>query len=133
MTDVIYAMVTGQPLDECFSSVGTYVSAAVSGAFASIPGGTVIRIVVETILVSYTQVTIDMLTSPKRYEETDPNKFVVENAAVKGASKYTEYKFSNFKMVQNTSTTISTTASDIIGILGQHIESVFSTVLRIFG
>ena len=39
MTDIIFAMVTGQPLDGCFSSVGTYVSAAVGGAMSVLPGG----------------------------------------------------------------------------------------------
>ena len=73
MTDVIYAMVTGQPLDACFSSVGTYVSSAVGGAMSVLPGGGVMRACVEIVGLSYIQTGVDLIFESKIEKTEDPS------------------------------------------------------------
>lgn len=72
MTDVIYAMVTGQSLDACFSSVGTYVSSAVGGAMSVLPGGGVMRAFSELVLTTTIQTSIDAALAPQKYEKLPP-------------------------------------------------------------
>lgn len=79
-----------QPLDACFSSVGTYVSSAVGGAMSVLPGGGVMRAFSEIILTSYIKETVDMIVYPGRYTEVDPNSEILESAAGSGMSKLGE-------------------------------------------
>ena len=87
MTDVIYAMVTGQSLDACFSSVGTYVSSAVGGAMSVLPGGGVMRAFSELVLTTTIQTSIDAALAPQKYEKTTPYSEAIENVFTTGASK----------------------------------------------
>lgn len=50
MMDVACNMIAGRPLDAQFSSVGTYVAAAFSGALDAIPGGRVATTIITTAL-----------------------------------------------------------------------------------
>ena len=95
MTDVIYAMVTGQPLDACFSSVGTYVSSAVGGAMSVLPGGGVMRAFSELVLTTTIQTSIDAALAPQKYEETTPYSEAIENVFTTGASKWGDKTASN--------------------------------------
>ena len=148
MTDVIYAMVTGQPLDACFSSVGTYVSSAVGGAMSVLPGGGVMRAFSEIILTSYIQETVDMLVYPNQYAKTNPNSEILESAAGSGMSKLGEKGSAKIadKINKNASNmtkhsskasknAVKNAASKAGGALksfGKYFGNIFSIVTRIF-
>ena len=75
MTDVIGAMIAGIPLDENFSSVGTYAAAAFSGALSAIPGGGALRAGVEIVGTAYVQTCVDIAFGA--YEHKDPNSNIL--------------------------------------------------------
>ena len=148
MTDVIYAMVTGQPLDACFSSVGTYVSSAVGGAMSVLPGGGVMRACTEIIMTSYLKETIDMMVSPEKYNEKNPNNEIIKNAFTSGASKYWESKSSELsdkliksatQITKNSSATTKKIvknaakfAGSAIKYFSKYVGNVFSIVSSMF-
>ena len=148
MTDVIYAMVTGQPLDACFSSVGTYVSSAVGGAMSVLPGGGVMRACTEIIMTSYLKETIDMMVSPEKYNEKNPNNEIIKNAFTSGASKYWESKSSELsdkliksatQITKNSSATTkkivknaAKSAGSAIKYFSKYVGNVFSIVSSMF-
>ena len=148
MTDVIYAMVTGQPLDACFSSVGTYVSSAVGGAMSVLLGGGVMRACTEIIMTSYLKETIDMMVSPEKYNEKNPNNEIIKNAFTSGASKYWESKSSELsdkliksatQITKNSSATTkkivknaAKSAGSAIKYFSKYVGNVFSIVSSMF-
>ena len=148
MTDVIYAMVTGQPLDACFSSVGTYVSSAVGGAMSVLPGGGVMRAFSEIILTSYIQETVDMLVYPNQYAKTNPNSEILESAAGSGMSKLGEKGSAKIadkinktasnmtkhssKASKNAVKNAASKAGGALKSFGKYLGNIFSIVTRIF-
>ena len=148
MTDVIYAMVTGQPLDACFSSVGTYVSSAVGGAMSVLPGGGVMRAFSEIILTSYIKETVDMIVYPGRYTEVDPNSEILESAAGSGMSKLGEKGSAKIadkinktasnmtkhssKASKNAVKNAASKAGGALKSFGKYLGNIFSIVTRIF-
>ena len=148
MTDVIYAMVTGQPLDACFSSVGTYVSSAVGGAMSVLPGGGVMRAFSEIILTSYIKETVDMIVYPGRYTEVDPNSEILESAAGSGMSKLGEKGSAKIadkinktasnmtkhssKASKNAVKNAASKAGGALKSFGKYFGNIFSIVTRIF-
>lgn len=148
MTDVIYAMVTGQPLDACFSSVGTYVSSAVGGAMSVLPGGGVMRAFSEIILTSYIQETVDMLVYPNQYAKTNPNSEILESAAGSGMSKLGEKGSAKIadkinktasnmtkhssKASKNAVKNAASKAGGALKSFGKYFGNIFSIVTRIF-
>ena len=148
MTDVIYAMVTGQSLDACFSSVGTYVSSAVGGAMSVLPGGGVMRAFSEIILTSYIQETVDMLVYPNQYAKTNPNSEILESAAGSGMSKLGEKGSAKIadkinktasnmtkhssKASKNAVKNAASKAGGALKSFGKYFGNIFSIVTRIF-
>ena len=148
MTDVIYAMVTGQPLDACFSSVGTYVSSAAGGAMSVLPGGGVMRAFSEIILTSYIKETVDMIVYPGRYTEVDPNSEILESAAGSGMSKLGEKGSAKIadkinktasnmtkhssKASKNAVKNAASKAGGALKSFGKYFGNIFSIVTRIF-
>ena len=148
MTDVIYAMVTGQPLDACFSSVGTYVSSAVGGAMSVLPGGGVMRAFSEIILTSYIEETVDMLVYPNQYAKTNPNSEILESAAGSGMSKLGEKGSAKIadkinktasnmtkhssKASKNAVKNAASKAGGALKSFGKYLGNIFSIVTRIF-
>ena len=148
MTDVIYAMVTGQPLDACFSSVGTYVSSAAGGAMSVLPGGGVMRAFSEIILTSYIQETVDMLVYPNQYAKTNPNSEILESAAGSGMSKLGEKGSAKIadkinktasnmtkhssKASKNAVKNAASKAGGALKSFGKYLGNIFSIVTRIF-
>ena len=148
MTDVIYAMVTGQPLDACFSSVGTYVSSAAGGAMSVLPGGGVMRAFSEIILTSYIQETVDMLVYPNQYAKTNPNSEILESATGSGMSKLGEKGSAKIadkinktasnmtkhssKASKNAVKNAASKAGGALKSFGKYFGNIFSIVTRIF-
>ena len=135
MTDVIYAMVTGQPLDACFSSVGTYVSSAVGGAMSVLPGGGVMRAFSELVLTTTIQTSIDAALAPQKYEETTPYSEAIENVFTTGASKWGDKTASNvadkmFKSAAKQGKVGSKVTKAVAGAL-KSVGKYFSNVLNI--
>ena len=139
MTDVIYAMVTGQPLDACFSSVGTYVSSAVGGAMSVLPGGGVMRAFSELVLTTTIQTSIDAALAPQKYEATTPYSEAVENVFTTGASKLGDKTASNVadKMLKSAAkqgkvgSKVTKAAASALKSIKKYFGNAFSILLRI--
>ena len=139
MTDVIYAMVTGQPLDACFSSVGTYVSSAVGGAMSVLPGGGVMRAFSELVLTTTIQTSIDAALAPQKYEETTPYSEAIENAFTTGASKWGDKTASNVadKMFKSAAkqgkvgSKVTKAAAGALKSIKKYFGNVISIVMRV--
>ena len=139
MTDVIYAMVTGQPLDACFSSVGTYVSSAVGGAMSVLPGGGVMRAFSELVLTTTIQTSIDAALAPQKYEETTPYSEAIENVFTTGASKWGDKTASNVadKMFKSAAkqgkvgSKVTKAAAGALKSIKKYFGNVISIVMRV--
>ena len=139
MTDVIYAMVTGQPLDACFSSVGTYVSSAAGGAMSVLPGGGVMRAFSELVLTTTIQTSIDAALAPQKYEETTPYSEAIENAFTTGASKWGDKTASNVadKMFKSAAkqgkvgSKVTKAAAGALKSIKKYFGNVISIVMRV--
>ena len=139
MTDVIYAMVTGQPLDACFSSVGTYVSSAVGGAMSVLPGGGVMRAFSELVLTTTIQTSIDAALAPQKYEETTPYSEAIENVFTTGASKLGDKTASNVadKMFKSAAkqgkvgSKVTKAAAGALKSIKKYFGNAFNILLRI--
>ncbi len=139
MTDVIYSMVTGQPLDECFSSVGTYIAAAVGGMMSLVPGGGVMQACAELIITSTVQTSIDIVITPHKYEDSTPYKDTVNNIATSGASKWGDSMTSNVTDNISKSATkrggfgakVTNAASGIIKSMGKYIGNALNIFIRV--
>ena len=139
MTDVIYAMVTGQPLDACFSSVGTYVSSAVGGAMSVLPGGGVMRAFSELVLTTTIQTSIDAALAPQKYEETSPYSEAIENVFTTGASKWGDKTASNVadKMFKSAAkqgkvgSKVTKAAAGALKSIKKYFGNVISIVMRV--
>ena len=139
MTDVIYAMVTGQSLDACFSSVGTYVSSAVGGAMSVLPGGGVMRAFSELVLTTTIQTSIDAALAPQKYEETTPYSEAIENVFTTGASKWGDKTASNVadKMFKSAAkqgkvgSKVTKAAAGALKSIKKYFGNVISIVMRV--
>ena len=139
MTDVIYAMVTGQPLDACFSSVGTYVSSAVGGAMSVLPGGGVMRAFSELVLTTTIQTSIDAALAPQKYEKTTPYSEAIENVFTTGASKLGDKTASNVadKMFKSAAkqgkvgSKVTKAAAGALKSIKKYFGNAFNILLRI--
>ncbi len=139
MTDVIYAMVTGQSLDACFSSVGTYVSSAVGGAMSVLPGGGVMRAFSELVLTTTIQTSIDAALAPQKYEETTPYSEAIENVFTTGASKWGDKTASNVadKMFKSAAkqgkvgSKVTKAAAGALKSIKKYFGNAFNILLRI--
>ena len=139
MTDVIYAMVTGQSLDACFSSVGTYVSSAVGGAMSVLPGGGVMRAFSELVLTTTIQTSIDAALAPQKYEETTPYSEAIENVFTTGASKLGDKTASNVadKMFKSAAkqgkvgSKVTKAAAGALKSIKKYFGNAFNILLRI--
>ena len=139
MTDVIYAMVTGQSLDACFSSVGTYVSSAVGGAMSVLPGGGVMRAFSELVLTTTIQTSIDAALAPQKYEKTTPYSEAIENVFTTGASKLGDKTASNVadKMFKSAAkqgkvgSKVTKAAAGALKSIKKYFGNAFNILLRI--
>ena len=139
MTDVIYAMVTGQSLDACFSSVGTYVSSAVGGAMSVLPGGGVMRAFSELVLTTTIQTSIDAALAPQKYEKTTPYSEAIENVFTTGASKLGDKTASNVadKMFKSAAkqgkvgSKVTKAAAGALKSIEKYFGNAFNILLRI--
>ena len=139
MTDVIYAMVTGQSLDACFSSVGTYVSSAVGGAMSVLPGGGVMRAFSELVLTTTIQTSIDAALAPQKYEKTTPYSEAIENVFTTGASKLGDKTASNVadKMFKSAAkqgkvgSKVTKAAAGALKSIKKYFGNVISIVMRV--
>mgnify|MGYP000818562507 CR=1 FL=1 len=139
MTDVIYAMVTGQPLDACFSSVGTYVSSAAGGAMSVLPGGGVMRAFSELVLTTTIQTSIDAALAPQKYEKTTPYSEAIENVFTTGASKLGDKTASNVadKMFKSAAkqgkvgSKVTKAAAGALKSIKKYFGNAFNILLRI--
>ena len=134
MTDVIYAMVTGQPLDACFSSVGTYVSSAVGGAMSVLPGGGVMRACVEIVGLSYIQTGVDLIFESKIEKTEDPSGRVLIDSAKGGLSKAAEAKSKTItaKIAKSSmgKSKIGKATGAIIGAIGKYFGNIMDLAER---
>ena len=134
MTDVIYAMVTGQPLDACFSSVGTYVSSAVGGAMSVLPGGGVMRACVEIVGLSYIQTGVDLIFESKIEKTEDPSGRVLIDSAKGGVSKAAEAKSKTIttKIAKSSmgKSKIGKATGAIIGAIGKYFGNIMDLAER---
>ena len=134
MTDVIYAMVTGQPLDACFSSVGTYVSSAVGGAMSVLPGGGVMRAGVEIVGLSYIQTGVDLIFESKIEKTEDPSGRVLIDSAKGGLSKAAEAKSKTItaKIAKSSmgKSKIGKATGAIIGAIGKYFGNIMDLAER---
>ena len=90
VSDVAVAVITGRPLDECFSSVGTYVSAGLSGAFSTIPGCKAVSRVVQEGISLYVGTAIDTAIGKKysnNKENVEKTRDPYANMLVEGSKK----------------------------------------------
>ena len=139
MTDVIYAMVTGQSLGACFSSVGTYVSSAVGGAMSVLPGGGVMRAFSELVLTTTIQTSIDAALAPQKYEKTTPYSEAIENVFTTGASKLGDKTASNVadKMFKSAAkqgkvgSKVTKAAAGALKSIKKYFGNAFNILLRI--
>ena len=139
MTDVIYAMVTDQSLDACFSSVGTYVSSAVGGAMSVLPGGGVMRAFSELVLTTTIQTSIDAALAPQKYEKTTPYSEAIENVFTTGASKLGDKTASNVadKMFKSAAkqgkvgSKVTKAAAGALKSIKKYFGNAFNILLRI--
>ena len=132
VSDVAVAVITGQPLDECLSSVGTYVSAGLSGAFSTIPGCKAVSRVVQEGISLYVGTAID--TAIGKYDDKDaerdgPYVDIVKESSKKVISK----KASNF--AAKAARKLTKKGHGIFGFIvdkaGEHADGIVGTVSNI--
>ena len=136
---IIAAPANNQPLDACFSSVGTYVSSAVGGAMSVLPGGGVMRAFSELVLTTTIQTSIDAALAPQKYEETTPYSEAIENVFTTGASKLGDKTASNvadkmFKFAAKQGKVGSKVTKAVAGALKsikKYFGNAFNILLRI--
>ena len=134
MTDIIFAMVTGQPLDGCFSSVGTYVSAAIGGAMSVLPGGGVMRACVEVVGLSYIKTIVDIIFESQIEENEDPSGRILIDSAKGGAAKVAGAKYPTItaKITKSSmgKSKIGKAAEVIIGVVGEYFSNIMELAER---
>ena len=130
VSDVAIAVITGQPLDESFSSAGTYVSAALSGAFSTIPGCKAVSRAVQEGISLYVGTAID--TAFEKYDaknETDwnsPSADIVKESSKKViANKASEFAEKKAKKLTKKGHRIF---GFIVEKAGKHAESIVGAV-----
>ena len=132
VSDVAVAAITGQPLDECFSSVGTYVSAGLSGAFSTIPGCKAVSRAVQEGISLYVGTAID--TAIGEYDDKDaewdgPYGDIVKESSKKVISK----KASDF--AAKAARKLTKKGYKIFGFIvdkaGEHADGIVGTVSSI--
>ena len=132
VSDVAVAVITGQPLDECLSSVGTYVSAGLSGAFSTIPGCKAVSRVVQEGISLYVGTAID--TAIGKYDDKDaerdgPYVDIVKESSKKVISK----KASDF--AAKAARKLTKKGHGIFGFIvdkaGEHADGIVGTVSNI--
>ena len=139
MTDVIYAMITGQPLDACFSSVGTYVSAAVGGAVSALPGGGAMRVCSELVLTTTIQTSMDAAFAPQKYEEATPYSETIESVFTTGASKWgdktalsvADKMYKSAAKQGNIGSKVTKAVGGVLKSVGKYFGNVASIVMRV--
>ena len=91
VSDIIGAMIAGRPLDENFSSIGTYAAAAVSGALSAIPGGGIMDAAIDIVISTNVKECVDLVTQSDKDEDNDPHKKILvdagKNAGGRGLDK----------------------------------------------
>ena len=138
MTDLLYAMVSGKPLEQCFSSIGTYAAAAVGGALSAFPGGGAMKICADVILTSTVQTCVDAVFSPREYENSSPYRAAMENAATAGASGYGENNSYNIaSRLTETADSATRNAAEpvkrVVNKIARGVGDVIKSVGRYFG
>ena len=133
VSDVAVAVITGRPLDECFSSVGTYVSAGLSGAFSTIPGCKAVSRAVQEGISIYVGTAIDTaigkFDEKEKTEWNSPSAKIVKESSKKVISK----KASDF--AAKAARKLTKKGHGIFGFIvdkaGQHADGIVGTVSNI--
>ena len=98
--DVLTNIVKGNPLDT-FSSVGTYVSAAINGAFATLPSGKITTVIARQIIAETAGLSIDAAVSPNRISTSrvmkDVTPDIVSNTLANNENKIVKNLGANYK------------------------------------
>mgnify|MGYP004674923359 FL=1 len=134
MTDIIFAMVTGQPLDGCFSSVGTYVSSAVGGAMSVLPGGSAMRACVEVVGLSYIKTVVDIIFESQIEETEDPSGRILIDSVKGGAAKVAGAKYPTIaaKIAKSSmgKSKIGKATEVIVGVVGEYFSNLMELAER---
>ena len=132
MTDVIYAMVTGQPLDACFSSVGTYAAAAVSGMTEMMPGGGLMATAVDILFSPIIQETIDVAVYGREADYKGTAIGIGKNGISNGASTWLSKSADQIadaaKKQSGVKKKLGQISAKVVRTVGKHISSIISVL-----
>ena len=133
VSDVAVAVFTGQPLDECISPVGAYVSAAISGAFSGIPGCSVLQRGVQEGISLLVGTAVDAAVG--EYEKRQESEWNTPSADLLkgGAKKVISDKASEFaaKKARKLTKKGRGIFSFIVEKAGEHAGTVVGTVCNV--